>query len=216
MQYTAITNIVIFVIENKHQAKLKKLYEIADSQNGYFSGKQAAETGFAYNHHGYYLKNGEWEREYRGVYRLIRYPLDNDDQLALWSIWSRDKNQNPQGVYSHETALSIYELSDVSPSKLHMTVPPNFRRQAPIPGVLVLHKGVIDHKDIEQIGCYSVTTPMKTILDLGEEGITSRDFIEQAIDEGVKKGYLAIDEIKEVVINKALQPWLKELFERHI
>jgi len=216
LKYINTPIIVLFMIENKHQVKLKKLYDIANSQNGYFSGKQAADTGFTYNHHGYYLKNGEWEREYRGIYRLIRYPLDNDDQLALWSIWSRDKNQNPQGVYSHETALSIYELSDVSPSKLHMTVPPDFRRHAPIPGVLVLHRGTIDPKDIEQIGCYKVTTPMKTILDLGEEGITSRDFIEQAIDEGYKKGYLAIDEIRESVINKELQPWLKDLFERYI
>jgi predicted transcriptional regulator of viral defense system len=34
----------------------------------------------------------------------------------------------PQGIYSNETALSLNDLSDLHPSKLHMTVPPSFRR----------------------------------------------------------------------------------------
>jgi predicted transcriptional regulator of viral defense system len=42
-------------------------------------------------------------------------------------------------VYSHHTALSLYDLSDLNPSKLHMTVPMDFRRNSEIPGILVLH-----------------------------------------------------------------------------
>jgi predicted transcriptional regulator of viral defense system len=42
-------------------------------------------------------------------------------------------------VYSHQTALSLFDLSDLMPSRLHMTVPPGFRRSAPIPGAIILH-----------------------------------------------------------------------------
>ncbi|HYI96135.1 MAG TPA: hypothetical protein VEX68_21505 [Bryobacteraceae bacterium] len=31
-----------------------------------------------------------------------------------------------EGVYSHQTARILYELSDLNPAKLHLTVPPAF------------------------------------------------------------------------------------------
>jgi len=46
----------------------------------------------------------------------------------------------PEGAYSHDTALSLHELSDIMPSKLHMTVPREFRRNSRIPEILVLHR----------------------------------------------------------------------------
>lgn len=47
----------------------------------------------------------------------------------------------PQGVYSHQTALTLHELTDVMPSRLHMTVPKTFRRGATIPKGLVICRG---------------------------------------------------------------------------
>jgi hypothetical protein len=41
---------------------------------------------------------------------------------------------------SHDTALSLHELSDIMTSKLHMTVPKHFRRNSLIPEVLLLHR----------------------------------------------------------------------------
>jgi hypothetical protein len=43
----------------------------------------------------------------------------------------------PVGVFSHHTALSLHELSDVNPSKLEITVPSSFRRGVAIPKVLL-------------------------------------------------------------------------------
>ena len=62
----------------------------------------------------------------------------------LWYLWSRNRREVPEGIYSHETALSLHELSDVMPSKLHMTVPKDFRRNSMIPEVLILHRANVD------------------------------------------------------------------------
>ena len=51
----------------------------------------------------------------------------------LWYLWSQNRQENPEGAYSHDTALSLHELSDIMPSKLHMTVPKRFRRNSRIP-----------------------------------------------------------------------------------
>jgi predicted transcriptional regulator of viral defense system len=79
-------------------------------------------------------------REERGVYRLSQFPLPPRPDLMVWQLWSRNRQGEPQGVFSHATALSLHELSDVLAATLHMTVPPGFRRMAAIPEVLRLHR----------------------------------------------------------------------------
>ena len=85
------------------------------------------------------MKVGNWIREYRGIYRLALFPMAEHPDLVKWALWSRNRNEAPEGVYSHRTALSLYELSDLNPAKLHMTVPAHFRRNSEIPGILGLH-----------------------------------------------------------------------------
>src|SRR6266705_2747171 len=117
----------------------KRLYEIAEGQHGFFTTKEAKAAGFAENTHPYHIQVGNWIREHRGIYRLVSFPRCERPDLVLWSLWSRNRRESAQGVYSHQTALSLHDLSDVMPAKLHMTVPRNFRRNSKIPRVLVLH-----------------------------------------------------------------------------
>src|ERR1035438_4899961 len=117
-----------------HREAARRLFEIADGQQGFFTAKQAKEAGFAENTHPYHVKVGNWIREHRGIYRLTLYPFTDRPELALWALWSRNRNEVIEGVYSHQTALTIYELSDLNPSKIHMTVPAHFRRNSEIPG----------------------------------------------------------------------------------
>src|SRR5215204_1717827 len=101
-------------MDNKHQ-----LFEMADRQQGYFTNAQAEQCGFSRTNFHRYLSNGEWVKEGRGIYRLTQYPITNRPELVLWSLWSRNKSGAAQGVWSYETALDIYELSDVMPAKMH-------------------------------------------------------------------------------------------------
>ena len=117
------------------------LHSMASHQQGYFTTKQAEKAGYVRAHHSYHVKNGDWVREMRGVYQIPHFPQDDEDaQLVLWYLWSRNRQETPLGVYSYDTALRIYGLSDLAPAKLHMTVPVTFRRFNQIPNILFLHK----------------------------------------------------------------------------
>jgi len=100
----------------------EKAFDTAVAQQGYFTASQAHSAGFDDNVHSYHVQKGNWIREWCGIYRLARFPESNDSHLVLWALWSRNRNGEIQGVYSHETALSLYDISDVNPAKLHMTV----------------------------------------------------------------------------------------------
>ena len=182
----------------------KNVYRIAEIQQGYFTTKQAKQAGYAENTHPYHVHAGNWVRELRGIYRLARFPSSPQSDLVKWSLWSRDRTDAPKGVYSHATALSIYELSDVMPSKLHMTVPYAFRRNGTVPPILILHKADIDNRDIEQMTGFKATRPLRTILDLLEEDKTSRHIIKQALQQALQRRLITRTAINRLSNNKPL------------
>jgi hypothetical protein len=49
---------------------------------------------------------------------------------VLWSLWSRNRREEIEGVFGYQTALSLHELSDLNPAKLHMTVRKHFPRNS--------------------------------------------------------------------------------------
>jgi predicted transcriptional regulator of viral defense system len=175
----------------------KQLYEIAEVQQGFFTTKQAKSAGFAENTHPYHVQAGNWIREHRGIYRLSSFPRGERPDLMLWSLWSRNRGEVAQGAYSHQTALSLSDLSDVMPAKLHMTVPKNFRRNSEIPRVLVLHFADLPQDDIGAVHGVRVTKPMRTILDLLEHGKVPLATLRQALREGLRRGLIRRSEIAE-------------------
>lgn len=187
----------------------QRLYETAEAQAGYFGYRQAIECGYSSPTHVYHVGTGAWIREYRGIYRLARFPAAPDGHYALWTLWSCSRDGEPQGVYSHQTALSIHELSDVMPSKLHMTVPLRFRRNAAVPKILILHKDDLPSADVERRHGYAVVKPLRAIADLLREGKESRDRLRQALSEGMGRGVIARTELARHPDSKALEKLLK-------
>ncbi len=165
-----------------------QLYRIAEAQGGYFTAKQAASLGYASNKRVYHVQAGNWLREHRGIYRLALYPEPDRPDLILWWLWSRDRTDRPTGVYSHQTALSLHELTDVNPSRLDMTVPASFRRGAPIPKILRLHYGYISEPEQEALFGVPVTNALRTILDVWEEGSLPKDTLRQAFEQARSNG----------------------------
>ncbi len=185
-----------------------ELFAIAESQDGYFTMAQALAAGFARSTHSYHVKAGNWIREQRGIYRLKRFPARDASHLALWSLWSRDHRGRPQGVYSHTTALALRDLSDANPAKIHMSVPPAFRRNSPQPPLLVLHKAALDPQEVVHEQGYALTTPMRAILDSAIYGDADPGTLRQALDEGLRRGLVTKAQVRRAMERPALPPWL--------
>ena len=198
--------------ERKEAAK--RLCEIAEGQHGFFPTKQAKAGGFAENTHPYHIQAGNWIREHRGIYRLAIFPRGERPDLMLWSLWSRNRGEVTQGVFCHETALSLHDLSDVMPAKLHMTVPKNFRRNSETPRVLVLHLADLPQNDIEVAYGVRVTKPIRTILDLLTGGEMSPAILRQAVREGLRRGLIRRSEIAEARKHLADSKQLRNLFQK--
>ena len=172
--------------------KKQKLFEIASFQQGYFTAKQAIRSGFSYRMHTHYKQNGEWLEIDRGIFRLAQFPNSPDEDYVRWSLWSRDRDGQPQAIISHESALSIHDLSDVMPSKIHFTVPPGFRKKAP-KGCFI-HRERIPNDEKEQREGFFVTNPLRTIIDSAESNL-SIYYLEQAIQQACDRGMLQIIDI---------------------
>lgn len=113
----------------------------------------------------------------------------------LWWLWSKNREGLSQGVYSHETALSLHDLTDLMPSKLHMTVPKSFRRNSRIPKQLVLHYADIPDKDTEILHGVRVTRPLRTILDLLFADHVPASTLRNGLREGLQRGLIRRDEV---------------------
>jgi len=185
------------MMKRSSQESEARLFAVAESQGGYFTAKQAEEAGFDRTNHTYHVRARNWEREYRGIFRLAHFPANERPDLVRWFLWSRDRQDHPQGVYSHQTALSIHDLSDLMPSKLHMTVPMKFRKSSKIPPVIELHHADLPTGVMEEREGFRVTRPMRTILDLSESQELSPDLLAQAFTEARKRGLITENEIKK-------------------
>ncbi len=69
-----------------------------------------------------------------------------------------------------------------------MTVPTNFRRNTEIPDVLVLHYADLPQSDVKTVQGFKITRPLRAILDLIEAGTVERNFVLQALMQGVGRG----------------------------
>ena len=161
------------------------LVAIAATQGGYFTSQQALSIGYAYPEQTYHALRGNWERIAHGIYRLRDYPAPERDDLIILSLMSHNRAGEPQAIVSHETALAVHELGDANPARIHLTVPPGFRRQ--LPTDVILHRGALTEGDWEQREGYRVTTPLRTLRDIAASS-TSWPFLNDAVRDALRRG----------------------------
>lgn len=169
----------------RYRDKHTALLAVAAYQGGYFTAQQALAAGYAYPRQHYHVHNGDWERAARGVFRLRDYPLLARADLIILSLLSHDRAGEPQAVVSHDTALTLHDLGDANPARIHLTVPPGFRRQL-VPEV-VLHRALLQPSEWEAREGYRVTTPHRTLLDIAASP-TSWPHLDAAARDALRRG----------------------------
>ncbi len=159
------------------------LFDVASGQEGLFTTVQAADAGYSPQLLQKHLHAGRIQRVRRGVYRLVHFPPgDHEDLAAVW-LWS-----DRAGVFSHETALFLHGLSDVLPSRVHITLPESSRsRRLRVPRGVVLHHADVGKEERAWVGPVPVTTPHRTLADCIAVGVAP-DLVEQAIEQAAARG----------------------------
>ncbi len=201
-------------MKQSRKDSFQRLYETAEAQQGFFTTKQAKAAGFEENTHPYHVQAGNWIREHRGIYRLALFPQTDHPDLTIWSLWSRNRHEETEGVYSHQTALSLHELSDVNPAKLHMTVPPQFRRNSAIPSILILHHGIVPTQDTQTAQGFRFTRPLRTIVDVAEAATVERSFIRQAARQAFDRGLIKRSDLRKANLSDPVKKLFEEALRR--
>ena len=170
-----------------------RLFEFAVGQDGHFTTKEAALAGYSPQLLLKYLKNGRILRVRRGVYRIVHFPASEHEDLATLWLWSEKK-----GVFSHETALMLHNLSDALPRKVNLTLPTSWaKRRLRVPKGVLLHHEDVPRKDRVEIGAVPVTGVRRTLIDCAGAHV-SPELIEAALQQGRARGLIDKDDVKAI------------------
>jgi predicted transcriptional regulator of viral defense system len=174
------------------------LFEIGAAQEGLFTARQAAEAGYSPQLLAHHLGAGRMSRVRRGVYRIVHFPAgDHEDLTAIW-LWSER-----EGVFSHQTALALQDLSDVLPAQVHLTLPEAWRkRRLRVPDGVVLHHG--DLAERRWFGPVPATPPLRTLEDCAAAGLPP-ELLRGAALDALARGLVARREL--AAVEAALAPF---------
>ena len=176
-----------------------KLFAVAAGQAGLFTTEQAGAAGLYRQLLRRYVEHGRVRRVRRGIYRIVHYPAAELEELAELWLWS-----GREGVFSHETALALHDLSDVLPRRVHLTVPAAWRRRRlRVPQGLVLHYAGVPRPDRSWAGPVPVTSPGRTLLDCVGAHVAP-DLVAQAIEQAGARGLVGPDGLAEIA--RAMNP----------
>lgn len=186
--------------QSPNEPAWQKLYDVAASQEGLFTTRQAAAAGYSDPLLAHHQKVGRITRIRRGIYRLVHFPPgEHEDLVAAW-LWAESA-----AVLSHQTALSLHGLSDSLPAQIHLTLPTGWQqRRLRVPKGLALHYADVPTKERTWAGAVPVTSTRRTLDDCAHSGLTP-DLLRQAATQALTRGLVTKPELKEV--EKALRPY---------
>ncbi|MFF0478987.1 hypothetical protein [Streptomyces sp. NPDC004284] len=158
------------------------LWRMAAGQRGYFTAAQARGAGYSYQAQRYHAQHGNWLVIDRALYRFREFsdlPSEGDEQLVRWSLWSKGR-----AVASHTTALAAHDLGTANPSRIHLTVPRDFRQKS---DAVILHRAELAESDVEERMGYRVTTPLRALVECAAED-DDQDALDSAVAEALERG----------------------------
>lgn len=157
---------------------------LAAEQNGLVRTRDVRDMGIDPRRLNDYARRGLAERVSHGLYRIDLVPRDDLDEFARAVAWP-----DGSGVLSHETALDLHELCDVSPGHIDITVPRGYRTHREVPARYRLHRRELEDADQTWIGTVPIVTPARAITD-GIELALRATLVDQAIDTAARQALI--------------------------
>jgi predicted transcriptional regulator of viral defense system len=168
-----------------HRDAFNTIWEIAADQFGYVTMRQAQAAGVSPMAVVMMERRQTLMRVSHGVYRLTQWSLDPLGEYMEASLWP----VGVPGIISHQSALALYEISDVNPAKIHITVPSAYRTRREIPAVLRIHKADLPETDVASWEGIPVTSVERSIRD-AHAAFLGNELVEGAIEDARRKWLL--------------------------
>ncbi len=165
------------------------ILKAAALQQGYFRTQQAIEAGWTRRALNWAASTGEIEKIRYGLYRFAHFPNTPNDELYELQTLA------PAGTFSHETALTLFGLSDLLPRTTHFTVPPGSGFK-PRPGVTIHHQALAADERVLRDGLWLTSLP-RTLLDAARSGVDP-DQLLAAAREARDRAMLLPDELARI------------------
>jgi predicted transcriptional regulator of viral defense system len=172
-----------------------KLVDLGSGQGGYLTAGQAASIGVDRFRLGRLEGQGVLERDSRGLYRLVAHPIVDDSELWAALLWAGLRGTEPEATLSDDTALSMYDVSTISPVRIDLTVPKRarLRRVSVPPRYRVRHRNYAP-TDLTRVRGLPTTTLARTLLDLIMEK-RRLQFVDEALENAPNRGLLTASEV---------------------
>lgn len=172
------------------RTRMDELYALAEERDGLLTSKEARALGIQDSVLVRLAQRGRLERMSRGVYRIVQYPIDSLAQYREAILWAQAGHHGPERIaLSHETALSLYGISDVNPALVHLTVPRSARLRRVRPKWIMIHRADLDEEAISQQDGLPLTTVERSIMEV--LSTTRRvEIARQAVTDALRAGLL--------------------------
>ncbi len=96
-----------------------ELWDVAVDQYGFVVTADARALGAGSGELARLHRRGMLDRAGHGVYRFPQWPVTSRDDYMLAILWAN----TPQAALSHDTALAAYDLCEINPEHIHLTIP---------------------------------------------------------------------------------------------
>lgn len=157
---------------------------LAEGQNGLVSRRQAIhDLGLTARAVDNLVARGGLLQVAHGIYRVPHLPGIENERFQVALLRTGD----PNAALSHETALALYEISDVNPGRYHVTVPVARRIRRSDNDAFVVH---VEELKPHQVGWWNLmrivtaTTAIEQCIPLG----TPTYLLRQALERGARIG----------------------------
>jgi hypothetical protein len=166
------------------------LFGFAEDNHGVFRGTHARLCGLSKRQMVVRIELGLWRRLYDDVYIVAGAPLTWKGRVlaACWAGGFR-------AAASHRTAAALHELAGGRKSLVEVTCP-RWRR-AQHDGLVVHETKKLEAVDLTVLGGIPVTTPERTLLDLG--AVCHESVVEMALDKAENLGLVTRPSLRATV-----------------
>lgn len=132
----------------------------------------------------------------RGVYRVPELPTVLLDEFILASLWAGER-----AVVSHASALLIHDLCDINPTKVHLTISPDYRISRSGLTNYAVHRAELSSNEVVDLDAIRLTTIKRTLHDSLDTVATY--LVEQAIETATQRG--AVNKEQSAILRKAVR-----------